>query len=103
MKLSTTGDAFESAEDIVRMIQIIGRPPIIILGTLGNVLTFLTMQGGSLKNLSTCFYMAILALADTDKYAYPVHKLRTKIMKMLYSNCKAHVDTMKFFFQVFSW
>ena len=52
-------------EEIVRMIQVIGRPPIIVLGTIGNLLTFFTMQRGSLKHLSTCFYMAILALADT--------------------------------------
>ena len=51
-------------EEIVRMIQVIGRPPIIVLGTIGNLLTFFTMQRGSLKHLSTCFYMAILALAD---------------------------------------
>ena len=52
-------------EEIVRLIQVIGRPPIIVLGTIGNLLTFFTMQRGSLKHLSTCFYMAILALADT--------------------------------------
>ena len=56
-------------EEIVRMIQVIGRPPIIVLGTIGNLLTFLTMQRGSLKNTSTCFYMAILALADTGKHS----------------------------------
>ena len=49
------------------MIQVIGRPPIIVLGTIGNLLTFFTMQRGSLKHMSTCFYMAILALADTGE------------------------------------
>ena len=53
--------------EVVRMIQVIGRPPIIVLGTIGNLLTFFTMQRGSLKHLSTCFYMAILALADTGE------------------------------------
>ena len=48
-EFSTVGNMFEKAEEIVQMIQIIRRPPIIILGTLGNVLTFLTMQRGSLK------------------------------------------------------
>ena len=51
-------------EEIVRLIQVVGRPPIIVLGTIGNLLTFFTMQRGSLKEQSTCFYMAILALAD---------------------------------------
>ena len=55
----------DNNEQIVRMIQIIARPPIIILGTIGNLLTFFTMQRGSLRSMSTCFYMAILALADT--------------------------------------
>ena len=54
-------------EEIVRMIQVVRRPPIIVLGTIGNLLTFITMQRGSLKEQSTCFYMAILALADTGE------------------------------------
>ena len=51
--------------EIVRLMQVYGRPPIIILGTLGNVLAFIVMRRGSMKHVSTCFYMAILALADT--------------------------------------
>ena len=54
-------------DEIVRMIQVIIRPPIIVLGTIGNLLAFVTMQRGSLKHMSTCFYMAILGLADTGK------------------------------------
>ena len=54
-------------EEIVRMIQVFGRPPIIVLGTIGNVLTFIAMQTGSLKSMSTCFYMAILGLSDTGE------------------------------------
>ena len=53
----------------VRMIQVIGRPPIILLGTVGNLLTFFAMQRGSLKNMSTLFYMAIFALADTGEFS----------------------------------
>ena len=60
---TTRVDGYET----VRWIQVIGRPPIIALGTLGNVLAFIAMQRGSLKNLSTCFYMAILAVADTGE------------------------------------
>ena len=51
--------------EISRLMQVYGRPPIIILGTLGNVLAFIVMRRGSMKHVSTCFYMAILALADT--------------------------------------
>ena len=40
---------------------------IIIGGTFGNILTFIVMQKGSLKEVSTCFYMSILALVDTGK------------------------------------
>ena len=50
--------------EISRLIQVYGRPPIIILGTLGNVLVFIVMRKGSMRHMSTCFYMAILALAD---------------------------------------
>ena len=42
----------------------------ITLPTLGgfvNILTFIVMQRGSLKEVSTCFYMSMLALANTGK------------------------------------
>ena len=39
-----------------------------VLGGFGNMLTFIVMQRGSLKEISTCFYMSILALADAGKY-----------------------------------
>ena len=39
-----------------------------VFGGLGNILTFIVMQRGSLKDVSTCFYMSILAVADTGKY-----------------------------------
>ena len=53
--------------EISRLLVIISVPIIIIVGTIGNVLTFIVMQRGSLKHSSTCFYMAMLALADTSK------------------------------------
>ena len=55
-------------EEIVRQMQVYGRPPIIVLGTLGNVLAFIVMRRGSMRHVSTCFYMAILALADTGTH-----------------------------------
>ena len=39
-----------------------------ILGGIGNILTIIVMQRGSLKDVSTCFYMSVLAVADTGKY-----------------------------------
>ena len=50
-----------------RLINICVSPVIILFGTFGNTLTFFVMQQGSLKDVSTCFYMAILALTDTGK------------------------------------
>ena len=43
------------------------RPVISVIGTIGNLLAFIVMRQGSLKEVSTCFYMAILALTDTGK------------------------------------
>ena len=58
----------DSSAEIVRMMQVIARPPIIVLGTIGNLLAFLVMQRGSLRKMSTCFYMSILGLADTGEF-----------------------------------
>ena len=56
------------SEEITRLIQLITRPILIIFGSIGNGLTFYIMRRTSLKNVSSCFYMAVLALADTRKY-----------------------------------
>ena len=53
--------------EIARLIQIIFRPILIIVGTIGNGLTVYIMRTSSLKDVSTCFYMVILALADSSK------------------------------------
>ena len=49
--------------EIARIIHIIVRPTLVVFGTIGNTLSFFIMRRSSLKHLSTCFYMAILALA----------------------------------------
>ena len=54
--------------DIERLIWVISMPPLIIFGSFGNILTFIVMRTGSLKDVSTCFYMSILALVDTSEY-----------------------------------
>ena len=53
--------------EIARLIQIIFRPIMVIIGTIGNCLTIYIMRKSSLKHLSTCFYMVVLALADSSK------------------------------------
>ena len=53
--------------EIARLIQIIVRPIFLIGGTMGNSLSFYIMRKTSLKDVSSCFYMSILALADTSK------------------------------------
>ena len=53
--------------EIARLIQLIFRPILVIIGTIGNGLTIYIMRRTSLKHLSTCFYMFVLALADTCK------------------------------------
>ena len=64
----TENNTNATATDDARMVHVIGRPILIVLGTIGNCLTFYVMRKGSLRNVSTCFYMAILALADTGKF-----------------------------------
>ena len=56
-----------TSAEIVRLIQIIFRPILITVGTIGNCLTIYIMRRTSLKHLSTCFYMFVLALADSSK------------------------------------
>ena len=62
--------------EIARLIQIIYRPILIILGSIGNCLTIYIMRGSSLKHISTCFYMVVLALADSSKWTlFPLQKV----------------------------
>ena len=56
-----------TSAEIARLIQIIVRPILIVMGTIGNCLSFYIMRRTSLKDVSSCFYMSVLALADTSK------------------------------------
>ena len=56
-----------TSEEIARLIHIIIRPILIVIGTIGNCLSFYIMRRTSLKDVSSCFYMSLLALADTSK------------------------------------
>ena len=67
-QLDTLKDSFKwTNAEIARLIQIIVRPILLTVGTTGNCLTIYIMRRTSLRHLSTCFYMVVLALADTSK------------------------------------
>ena len=53
--------------EIARLTQIIFRPILIIVGRIGNGLSIYVMRKTSLQNVPTCFYMFVLALADSSK------------------------------------
>ena len=65
---SNNGTVFDPYNyETVRTINIIVRPFLIGIGTIGNMMAFFVMQGGSLRKVSTCFYMSVLALVDTGE------------------------------------
>ena len=57
--------SFISSLEIQRLTYVIVFPFCIIFGTVGNIMIFIVMRRGLLKEICTCFYMAMLALADT--------------------------------------
>ena len=57
-----------STQEIARILNLVIRPVLIVFGTIGNSLSFYIMRQGSLKKMSTYFYLSILAVADTSKY-----------------------------------
>ena len=74
--LTTNGDVSNATEseqqpsaeeEIARILNLVIRPVLILFGTFGNGLSFYIMRQGSLKKMSTCFYLSVLALADTSK------------------------------------
>ena len=54
-------------EEISNLIHLIYRLILIVFGTIGNMLSFYIMRRTSLNELSACFYMSLLAVADTSK------------------------------------
>ena len=58
---------YDSQEEAYRKIRVATMGTLVILGTIGNGLTFVVMRLGSLRNVSTCFFMAMLAVADTGE------------------------------------
>ena len=55
-------------EELARILNLVIRPVLIVFGTIGNGLSFHIMRQGSLNKMSTCFYLSILAIADTSKF-----------------------------------
>ena len=51
--------------EIATWMQLVGRPILLVVGTVGNGLTVYIMRATSLNKISSCFYMFILGLADT--------------------------------------
>ena len=74
VNVTETDDSTESTtwdnKEIARIIHVIVRPTLVVFGTIGNTLSFYIMRRSSLKHLSTCFYMSILALADTGEWFF---------------------------------
>ena len=54
-------------EEVARMLNLVIRPVLIVFEIIGNGLSFYIMRQGSLNKMSTCFYLSLLALADTSK------------------------------------
>ena len=72
--MTTTSDIVGNVDDaaeIARKIQIVVRPVLIVLGTVGNCLSFYVMRRGPLKKRSYCFYMAMLALVTPVCTMFP--------------------------------
>ena len=53
---------------VIWLLHLVVRPLFVVFGTYGNAVSFYIMRRGSLKKVSTCFYMAMLAIADTCVY-----------------------------------
>ena len=64
----TEDDWYDEEWKMAKIVILSAFPIILVIGTMGNSLTFIIMQRGSLKHSSSCFYMAVLAMADTCKY-----------------------------------
>ena len=87
---STTEDPLNATEtpvsdenkEVARLIEVFIRPILFIFGTYGNAVSFYIMRRGSLKKVSTCFYMAMLAIADTRKYELHYIILRGYLREM---------------------
>ena len=58
------------SNELKQLLHVIIIPILFVFGTYGNAVSFYCMRRGSLREVSTCFYMAILAVADTREYLF---------------------------------
>ena len=65
--VTTQSDDSWNYYEIERLMFVVIYGTLIPLGSFGNILTIIVMQRGSLKDVSTCLYMSVLAVADTGK------------------------------------
>ena len=56
-----------NALEVSRIMILVIYPVIIIFGTVGNLLILFVMRKEPLKKTPICFYMSVLAVADTGK------------------------------------
>ena len=64
-RISVEEEELSDDWEIPRLLNLSFKPVVVLFGTFGNVLSFIVMRRGSLKEVSTCFYMSMLAVADT--------------------------------------
>ena len=64
----TEDDWYDDEWEMAKTIILSAFPVTLVIGTMGNLMTLIVMQRGALKHSSTCFYMAMLSVADTCKY-----------------------------------
>ena len=65
---SGAGDQEEYA---ARMLFVVLGPFFLIFGSAGNILSLVVLRSGEFKELSTCFYMSVLAVMDTGRFKLP--------------------------------
>ena len=94
----TEGPLYTKNMEKAKIIVLTTFPVILVAGTIGNLLTFIVMQRGSLRHSSTCFYMAMLAVADTCKYSIVEQRGALKhLSTYFYMAMLAVADTCKYF------
>ena len=53
------------SQSTARRLILVVLPILVLCGTAGNLVSLFVLRTGQLKVLSTCFYMSVLALAET--------------------------------------
>ena len=54
-------------QETARIIFVVWNGIVLILGSIGNIISLIVPRSGELKKISTCFYMSVLAVVDTGK------------------------------------